>query len=144
MYIYIPCYLFSVACEVWKHFVAFMYFVLLLFVLLLCLRAMCCLSYVALSACYVLLVLCCSACAHCSLFVCIVIVIVFNNLPWDFVSHPDLFHLSCDLLHPLQVSLIIPGVYIPVFPVSLCQFVLYVFQVNQQFSRAPAFSILFC
>ena len=41
--------------------------------------------YVALSACYVLLVLCCSACAHCSLFVCIVIVIVivFNNLPRD-------------------------------------------------------------
>ena len=59
------------------------------------------------------------------------------------LSHPDLFHLSCDCLHPLQVSLIIPGVYIPVFPVSLCQFVLNIFQVNQRFSRTPV-SILFC
>jgi hypothetical protein len=62
----------SAACEAWKHFVAFMYFVL---------RFFCC--YVALSACYILLVLCCSACANCSMIVCIVILIVFNNLPRD-------------------------------------------------------------
>ena len=77
-----PCCLLSVACEVWKHFVAFMNFVLLLFVLccsvcmlrlacpmLLCLYAMSCLSYVAMS---------------CLFYAAIVyIVIVFNNLPRD-------------------------------------------------------------
>ena len=48
-----------------------------------------------------------------------------------------------ECLHPLQVSLIFPSVFIPVFPVSLCQFVLYV-QVSQQvFSRDPAFLLHF-
>ena len=35
------------------------------------------------------------------------------------------FTCPCDCLHPLQVLLIIPGVYIHGLPVSLCQFVLF-------------------
>ena len=42
------------------------------------------------------------------------------------------FTCSCKCLHPFQVSLIFPSVLIPVFPVSLCQFILYVSQVNQR------------
>ena len=70
----LPLSMLSVACEVWKHFVAFMSFVLLLFLLccsvcmlrlacpiLLCMYAMSCLSYGAI----------------------VYIVIVFNNLPRD-------------------------------------------------------------
>ena len=48
-----------------------------------------------------------------------------------------------DCLHPLQVSLVFPCVFIPVFPVSLYQFVLYV-QVNQLVVPVHLlFSILF-
>ena len=75
-----PC-LLSVTCEVWK-WCCFYEFCLAAFCsMLLCLYATSCLSYVALSVCYVLLVLCCSACAHCLMIV--YIIIAFNNLPRD-------------------------------------------------------------
>ena len=61
--------------------------------------------------------------------------------PYWFNNHALVcFTCPCDCLHPLQVSLTIPGVFIPVFPVSLCQIVLF---VNQRFCvSAPAFPSL--
>ena len=69
-----------------------------------------------------------------------------NNVDLNLnLSRPDLFHLSLWLSPPtsrcLLFSLLVPGVFIPVFPVSLCQFILFC-QVNQRFSKLLFFTSL--
>ena len=74
---------------------------------------------------------------------------VYDCFYWvhSFKVHHDchtLISFTCPhyCLHPLQVLLVFPSVFIPVFPVSLCQFVLYVFKSSSGFSRSRAFYLL--
>ncbi|CDQ77830.1 unnamed protein product [Oncorhynchus mykiss] len=64
-------------------------------------------------------------------------------LEWGYCHTLISFTCPRCCLHPLQVSLVFPNVFIPVFPVSLCQFVLYVKSSQPARISCTPFVILF-